>query len=329
MKTKIIALSIFLLFSSLSNANKSPSLHALNTPKNQTYTDENQELEHLSPEQLIIVNIEFALSNEDFAQAHSLSNQLLASDPNLATAHFLKAKTCISEAANSLIYSYSLAQQAKKHFLIAEKLEPTNAKFKFALMSFYLSTPVFFGGNTDTALNMIAPITTLSAHYGFLARLAYNAEFKGKYELEQLINEAKTEHQTDLPLQLLLSLTLWQNQYTDLAGQQLAFVDSLKAKTQQDHNTKQLARYYLGKFSLKNSSNYEQGITALKEFIHNHTGKTNDRYLQWAHYYLSQLYLQIEQLEDAKYYFKWLINNSHDAKLIKQADKKLKKLTQS
>lgn len=327
MKIKMISLSIALLLSLPLSANEPASSHLVNLLDNQTYTDEYHALGNLNAAQLTAVtNIEHAIENEDFAQAHSLSDQLLQSDPNLAAAHYLKAKTSVVEGTDALLFSYSLAQQAKKHFLLAEKLAPTNAKFKLALMSFYLNTPAFFGGNASAAENLIAPITALSTHYGFLAKLAYSAEFKGKEELEKLISEAQSKHQTDLTLQLLLGLTLWQSQQPDLAEQQLLYLDSLDARSTKDDETKQLTRYYLGKFCLKNKSEPTKGIDALNVFIQNHIGNTDDDYLPWAHYYLAQLLLQTEQLEDAKQHFNWLINHQTDEKLIKLAKKKLKQL---
>lgn len=320
MKIRVISLSVCMMLTLPLSANELTSSDTINP---------HEHLNFLTTDQFLTVSaIEDAIAKENFKQAQLLSDQLLRKNPTLATAHYLKAKTSASEATNAILFSYSLAQQALTHFLQAEKLDPNNAKFKFALMSFYLNTPVFFGGDSEKAISMIAPITELSTHYGFLARLAYYSELKGKDEFEQLINEAKTSYQNDITLQLLLSLALWQNHYIDLAEQHLIFIASLKANTQQDHEAQQQSRYYLGKISLKNSNKHQEGISALNDFIENYADKHQNNYLHWSHYYLAQIYLEAEEKDNAKYHLNWLLKNPYDAKLTKLAIKKLKQLNQ-
>ncbi|MDC8829517.1 tetratricopeptide repeat protein [Alteromonas gilva] len=231
----------------------------------------------------------------DLDEAEELIEEVMASYPDNAAAHFLCGQIMGQQASNAIFSAMSYAGKSLDCFKKAVELAPENTDYRLGLMIYYLSAPGIAGGDTDLAWEHASAIEDLDALAGIRAKLRFYRQTENEQGYSELLHGAQRAYADHAEFHYLLGLHLQQQE--QFAPALEAFNQAVAANIDEEQHFHLSALYQIGRNAVFSEQFTEQGTAALQRFIDIGPDKPNLPTVPWAHFRLAQLYKHSNNLE--------------------------------
>lgn len=253
-------------------------------------------------------------------------------NPNHANAQYWWGAANGEMAGQASIFSAAgYAKACLKAFEKAVELDPNHLDAREGLMQYYLEAPGFMGGDPEKAVVQAREIMTRDKMRGYLSLAAVHNSSEEPEKAMQAYNDLLTEFPGNTNGLLMRGLA-----HRRAEDHTAAFAD-FEALASSDPNAEDnkmaaeerimLGLYFMGAVSSNAKINIDKGIESLVAYLEYSEFDLPIRQ-SYGQYYLSTLYLEKGQVEEARTFMKKAQKGEKDKDLkkrLKRLKKKLKK----
>ncbi|MDX1678504.1 tetratricopeptide repeat protein [Arsukibacterium sp.] len=225
--------------------------------------------------------------------------------------------SCDRAQQASMFSALGYAKRCRQAFEQAVALAPTDTGYLKALGKYYAQAPGIAGGDKEQALTVAARLEHYDPLQGQLLQLEVLFSAEDTAAAEQLINSSALLQSRPEPY-FMRGIQLAQSRDYPAAIAEFSKASAQNVDDEDGKRNRLLALYQLGRASVLGKTHYQQGITALNEFLAD--GSLPD-FNEWAQLRLSQLYLAREQRQQAEAILVPLLARSQDDNLKSEIKK--------
>ena len=212
------------------------------------------------------------------------------------------------------------AKDGLAYLLTAQKLDPENKDIILSLIEFYLQAPGIAGGDEDEAKNLADALFEKDAIFGTIALakiLAYDDSYD---EAIKLIDKQLHAFPENSQLHSQKAFLLMDSDKPAQAIEALArSITLIKEEAEKYENI-----YQIGRLAAVYQLKAELGKSALQQYLAYYQGSDNRR-LKWANLRLAQIYMQANDINDAKAIIASLQDQAHPQKRFRKELKSVEK----
>ncbi len=255
---------------------------------------------------------------KDWDTAISYYKVLVSEKPNNADYNFKYGGSLGMKAKDlSRIRALTYISDIKNYLGKAADLDPKHIETRWAMVELYMQLPGILGGSESTSMKYANQLLKISPVDGHLA-LGYIAEYNGK------ANEAEKHYKKaieigDSPHTYEKLADLYENK-TNQPEKAIATREiSLKKHKRNNLN------YQIGKVSAMYNVELQKGLTYLKTFLDNYSGK-DVLPKEWAYYRIAQIYKHLGNKTQAESWINKALALNTDFKEAQEEKKLIRSL---
>lgn len=234
---------------------------------------------------------------ENLDESEELIEEAVELAPKNAEIHFQRGITMGAQANTSIFSALGYAKKALRSFQQAVQLEPETVLYRQGLMGFYLAAPGIAGGDMDLAWQQVQEIKALDARAGVIAELDYLQADDKPEAFQQRLSEALETH-SDIPdFYFLAGLNAQAEENYQRAHELFMTGSQQQAPDERSEKARLNALYQVARTAVFSGNNVAEGITAIKNYIHENPGKPDLPSLDWAQFRLAQLHQHQQEPE--------------------------------
>jgi tetratricopeptide (TPR) repeat protein len=272
---------------------------------------------------LYLAKIHLRTQQLDEAEAYihrTLKHAKNSDQQTLAEVQFWVGQIMEKQAEASSIFSVlSYADSAHNAYLESIKLAVNNAKYRSALIEFYLDAPAIAGGDFSKAIEHSYILFKIDQKAGYLSLIACFDRNDNAQQAENLFQQALKRFPLAPELyQKRAFLYLKQKKY-ELALADFKSSVRISVKTDKERVVQLFSHYQLALLTLKTKKSLSDGMQALKFYIDNYIS-VEELYtppIVWAKFRLANIYELDGDKQQALSLYKEIKQTTDDKELLK------------
>ncbi|MEN7342651.1 MAG: tetratricopeptide repeat protein [Pseudomonadota bacterium] len=274
-------------------------------------------------EKRILLGI-ISMSRNDFDEAYTRFSEAAERYPNNADAQYWVGASSGSLAGNASIFKASgHAKRARKAFQRAIELDPEHIEAHQGLIQYYLQAPGFLGGDKDEALTLAKSTVDFAPIEGRLLVAQVYGQTKQPQKRDEVLAALLKAAPNDPRAYVQLGFQAQNDEQFDAAHDYFSRAAETTSDIENAAETRQSARYQVGRTAVFSEQRAEAGITALTDYLEGDItpalpGK------DWATFRRGQLHALTGDEDAARSDFESARAMTEDERLIKEVKRALK-----
>jgi len=288
----------------------------------------------------LLINAQLQLDLDD---AEDSAESMLSAYQDDFRAHLTYASVMGAQASDSVFSALSYAKKAKSSLIKAVELDNANPTTLSALLSFHLAAPSIAGGDMEEARRLVQRIQEVDPIEGEFAQARYLMSEEKTDEAKAILVALSQQPESALRASFQLGhmhansedIATAMDIYRKVASAELAAPgDDADERTKSLHAQRQQAKlfahYRIGWVAVETKNYLQEGADSLKAYIeaYEQSEQVFDLpSLSWAKIRLTELLLELEQVQEAKVLFGTIndLDEGDYKKHVKRLKKRLRK----